>query len=284
MRRALLTLWPPSKKAHNEGQQAALGALFKRLLPVTSYSALDRLKSANAFQLIDGVAIRKERNSRTRYIANLDFSFQKEAVRELLRQEGVPFVDEAAPSTVLVPLWLKDGNISPAPRSWSSIWQILDLPNALTPLDVRSPPPNFQFLDVKMAPEAAGQLATTLRANYVVLAIAEPSSATKTLEVTLVGEDPAGPINWTRTYRYTDGDVGYAMELAAVVTLGVMEGRWKAARWDGTTPTGGAQTSLFSGGGAGVGQGDPVTIKVMFSSLNEWNTLRGAYSRNARHQ
>lgn len=80
-------------KAHAEGQQAALGALLKRLVPVTAYNRLDRLKTFRAADFIDGVAVRSERNSRTRYIASLDFSFQADAVRDLLHREGVPFVE-----------------------------------------------------------------------------------------------------------------------------------------------------------------------------------------------
>ena len=53
-------------KAHSEGQQAALGALLKRIVPVTAYNRLDRLTALRAADFIDGVAVRSERNSRTR--------------------------------------------------------------------------------------------------------------------------------------------------------------------------------------------------------------------------
>lgn len=262
------------KRAHEEGQQAALGALFKRLLPVTSYAALERLNLADASQLVDGVAIRSERNSRTRYIANLDFSFHREAVQELLRREGVPFIDEQAPKTVLIPLWFKNGALAPAPRAWTSIWTMLDLPNSLTPLNVRSAPPGITLESPQDAMNAASSVAEALRESYVVFAIGEPEIASKRLEVTLVGQDAAGTLNWKKTYRFVDGDAAYAMELAAVITLGVMEGRWKAARWDGTTAeVGPAADFSFSSSGASSGQ--VVQMQVVFSGLNEWNTLRG---------
>ncbi len=63
---------------------------------------------------------------------------------------------------------------------------------------------------------------------YVVVAIAEPDAATKRLNVTLVGIDAVGPIHLKRSYKVFDGDTGYAMELAAVVGQGVLEGRWKS--------------------------------------------------------
>ena len=48
-----------------------------------------------------------------------------------------------------------------------------------------------------------------------------------------------GPFVWKRSYRISDGDVAYALELASVVTLGVIEGRWKVARTQGIGDGGG---------------------------------------------
>ena len=41
------------EKAHADGQQAALGALLKRLVPVTAYNRIDHLKSLRAANFID---------------------------------------------------------------------------------------------------------------------------------------------------------------------------------------------------------------------------------------
>ncbi len=77
------------EKAHADGQQAALQSLFKRIVPVTSYPSLERLRNLRASDILDGVAVRSERNSPTQYIANLDFTFQAEPVRETLKREGI---------------------------------------------------------------------------------------------------------------------------------------------------------------------------------------------------
>ncbi len=82
----------------------------------------------------------------------------------------------------------------------------------------------------------------------------------------LQSQDPAGPFVWKRSYRISDGDVAYALELASVVTLGVIEGRWKVARTQGMDDGGGV-----SGGGSG----SEVELEVQFSSLDEWNDMRG---------
>jgi hypothetical protein len=53
------------------------------------------------------------------------------------------------------------------------------------------------------------------------------------------------------------------MELAAVVTLGVLEGRWKAAK-----------SEAFDGVAAVAGPSSEVRFEVEFSSLSQWNELR----------
>ncbi len=55
----------------------------------------------------------------------------------------------------------------------------------------------------------------------------------KRLNVTLAGIDAVGALNLKRSYRVFDGDTRYAMELAAVVGQGVLEGRWKAIKSGG---------------------------------------------------
>src|SRR5437762_1841973 len=72
------------EQALADGQQAAFRSLLKRLVPVTAYKQLSRVASLKAGDLISGVAVRSERNSSTDYIANLDFSFQADAIRAAL--------------------------------------------------------------------------------------------------------------------------------------------------------------------------------------------------------
>ena len=263
------------EKAHADGQQAALGALLKRLVPVTAYNRIDRLKKISAASIIDGVAVRSESNSPTQYIASLDFSFEPDAVRNLLRNEGVPFVDVQAAKTVLVPL-MSDPAATTGPKfraasnAWSQAWKGLDLDNTLTPVRIEQlqpaiPPDAIQA--VLTGQEGIERvLKGEYKSNYVVLAAAEVDAPGKKIDVTVAGQDPAGPFVWKRSYRISDGDVAYALELASVVTLGVIEGRWKVARTQGMDDGGGV-----SGGGSG----SEVELEVQFSSLEEWNDMRG---------
>lgn len=265
------------EKAHSDGQQAAFGSLLKRLAPVTAYKRLDRLKKVSAAPIMDGVAVRSERNSATQYIASLDFSFEPNAVRDLLRREGVPFVDVQAPKTVVVPLMSDaDGTAGPkfrpATSAWNEAWKGLDLDNTLTPVRLEPlqpsiPPDAIQaVLSGKEGIERV--LKGEYKSNYLVLAAAEVDASGKKINVTVAGQDAAGPFVWKRSYRINGGDVAYTLELASVITLGVIEGRWKAARTQGMDDGAGGMSG-------GSGSGSEVELEVQFSSLDEWNDLRG---------
>lgn len=268
-------------KAHAEGQQAALGALLKRIVPVTAYNRLDRLSTLRAADFIDGVAVRSETNSRTQYIASLDFSFQADAVRDLLHREGVPYVEQQAPRMVLVPVLAQPGGeggarFRPAAGTWSQVWQGLDLDNTLTPLRVEALQPTIQ--DDTIAAALAGDdsvertLAAAYNTDFVLLAVAEVDQPGRQLNVTLAGVDPAGLVTWRKSYRLADGDVAYAMEFAAVVTQGVLEGRWKVAKLEESGHGGG----FASGGGRfAVGGGSEVRMAAHFASQAEWDDMRG---------
>lgn len=258
------------EKAHADGQQAALGALLKRLVPVTAYPRIERLKTLPSANFIDGVAIRSEQNSSTQYIASLDFSFQPDAIRNLLRQEGVPFVEEQSPRIVLVPLSVEgsdkgEAHYRAASGPWVQVWKGLDLDNTLTPLRIEALLPSIQEETITAAlngdDRIEGTLTSAYNADYVLFALADVDIPGKQLNVTIAGIDAAGMISWRRSYRMADGDVAYAMDLAAVVTQGVLEGRWKVAKSE-------------EGGRGPAGSGGTVQLSVQFSSRDEWNDLR----------
>lgn len=269
-------------KATADGQEAAFRSLLKRIVPVTAYKQLERLKSLSAAEILDGVSVGSEQNSATRYIASLDFSFQADAVRATLSREGIPFVEEQAPEIVLVPVRIEgkapagaaagqaqpgQGEFKPASGNWAAVWKGLDLVNTLTPVRVQALLPEVKAETLRAAMAGTGTGAADLAALYhtdrVILAAAEPDIPGKRLVVTLAGYDASGPIAWKRAYRINDGDIGYAEEFASVVSLGVLEGRWKAVR-------SGAAVAGVPGSAM-----QDIEISVLFSDSDEWADLRG---------
>ena len=227
---------PPRSKALADGQQAAFRSLLKRLVPVTAYQRIRRLPPIQAGDLIEGVKVRSERNSSTDYIASLDFSFQSKAVRDLLRREGIPFTDEQAPALIVVPLWRAAAPA--APRGRGGVDQRVEGPRPRACADARQaagrsrrrsrPTPSTRSPTATAAPSAA--LVAAYGSEFVLLAVAEQDVAAKRLNVTLSGRDAVGAFTLRRAYRLDAADPGYASEFAAVVSLGILEGRWKAIK------------------------------------------------------
>lgn len=249
------------ERALTDGQQAAFRSLLKRIVPVNAYQRLKRLPQIKAADLVDGVSVRSERNSSTQYIASLDFAFQPKAVRDLLRRENVPFVDTQAPEIVLVPVTQGSGL-----TGWADAWKGLDLAHALSPAKLADLKPSVTPQAVKqvLAGDSNGHrvLAGEYASDRVVLVVAEADPATRRLVVTLAGIDAVGPFSWKKSYRLGQ-DTAYALELAAVVGLGVLEGRWKAVKSAGR---GGAE--------ALAAPAEPVQLVAEFQSMGQWNDVR----------
>lgn len=254
-------------KALADGQQAALRSLLKRLVPVTDFPRVARLSTTRAPELIEGLKVRSERNSRTDYIATFDFSFQAKAIRDLLRREGIPFIDEQAQPVTLVPVW-RDGAAAGGgdAAAWTAVWRGLDLENSLTPINLQplSKEIGADAVDgIAMGdPGAIRAFAAAYATDHVLVALAQQDTASGNLLMTLAGRDAVGAFVLARTYRADGGDIAYARELAAVIALRTLEGRWKAIK----ARAGAGRV------GAGAGPTD-LLINVEFRGMQEWQDI-----------
>lgn len=260
------------EKAIAEGQQAAFRSLLKRLAPVTAYKTLVNLKSVQAANLIEGIAVRSERNSTTSYTASLDFTFDARRVRELLQQRGIPFVDEQAPVTAIVlvvmpPATGAGGSGGLSAKAWRDAWAGLDLDNGLAPVKLHERPQALTADTLKSAmtnPEAPLRaIAVLAKSGQALLTVAEPDIGARRLHVTLSGTDAVGKFVLRRSWRMDPADPVYAAEFAAVVALGTLEGRWKATRARGSAPQPLAGAPLQA-----------VQVYVEFRSAQEWQGLQ----------
>ncbi len=148
--------------------------------------------------------------------------------------------------------------------AWTDVWKGLDLDHALAPV-------KLQKLKKEIAPAAVESLSggdgRAIRAlvaaygsEYVLIAVAERDTSTNRLNVTLSGRDAVGAFTLKRAYRIDASDPGYTSELAAVVSLGILEGRWKAIKSRG-------------GGGAAAGGDTDLLIAVEFRGMSEWQDI-----------
>jgi hypothetical protein len=272
-------------KALAEGQKAAFRSLLKRIVPVTAYKQISRLSNVKAADLIAGTSVRSERNSATEYIASLDFSFQADAVRAALQREGVPFVERQAEAITVVPV-LRQGNPSESKSdtgAWRAAWSGLDLVHTLTPVKLDDLKPVIHSDTVKMLADGDDNGLRILTSEYgtdrIVLAIFETDISAKKVLVTLAGQDAVGTFLLKRTYRMSGGDLGYTSELAAVVALGVLEGRWKATKGSANSGQSAAVAPAAPAWSAGAATapaaaGDSVSFVAEFTSLAQWNEIR----------
>ncbi|MFN3746675.1 MAG: DUF2066 domain-containing protein [Hyphomicrobiaceae bacterium] len=282
------------EQAIADGQQAAFRSLLKRIVPVTSYVRLKQVRTTPAAPLIEGLSVRSERNSATEYIATYDFSFQPAAVQRLLETHGIPYVDKQAPRIVIVPIYRAERQpanvIAEASDTWTSAWRGLDLANTLTPITLGQPKPTLHpdTISAALAGDGGAQRAVAgeYQTSLVVLAVLEPSADGRKATVSLGGQDAVGPLALTRTYRL-DGDLAYTAELAAVVALGVLEGRWKAANTHLAAAHGPAQDGFGPLPGAAYGEGPSrygarggtakpggiIRLSVSFRGMGEWQQI-----------
>jgi hypothetical protein len=113
----------------------------------------------------------------------------------------------------------------------------------------------------------------------LVAAIAQPDLTARKLEVTLIGTDAIGGLAWQRAYKLDAVDAGYTIELAAVVSLGVLEGRWKATRHRDSGNSRVAARDATAGGArfGGLispgGDGQQLQVAVEFRGMPEWQEL-----------
>ncbi len=265
------------ERALADGRQAALRSLLKRIVPASAYSRLASAKAAKATELIDGVVVRSERNSATQYLANLDFSFHPKAVKDLLQREGIPFVDTQAPELTLIPIYVSpSGGQGPVPadlspprgtKMWTDIWSGLDLEHTVTPVKLSQLKSGIGQDTLQALKDGDGNALVSLTRAFasdrVVIAFAEPDLAKKRLEVTLAGQDAAGAFVLKRSWRLSLDDAAYAAELAAVVALGTLEGRWKATQAGGMASAGGQYGGMA-----------PVHLYVEFRNMRQWQDMR----------
>lgn len=291
------------EKAIADGQRAAFRSLLKRLVPVSAYRRLDRLKGVKPGEYIESFAVRSERNSSTAYIASYDFVFSPEPVRRLLDREGIPYLDRPAPRITIVPAY----RVSPeaAKRlpstfsttagsdAWLYAWKALDLGNSLTPASLEPLKPEVHADTIRALAEGDLSMLRTLGQAYntdaIVLAVLEPEADSKKLNVILTGRDAVQNVYLKRTYRMEEGDLSYTAEFAAVISLGILEGRWKAINvrdypaQSASAPTdsagGWAPSSNTPGnsgyapsGGAPQGAA-PLTIAITFRGMAEWQEI-----------
>ena len=94
-----------------DAERNALNVVLKRLMPLSAYAQLPDLSQQDVEELIEGVSIRSEQNSTTRYLASLDVSFNSQAVKQLLDSQNIAYSEARAEAISILPLVLDGASV-----------------------------------------------------------------------------------------------------------------------------------------------------------------------------
>jgi len=104
--------------AINGGRGKAWVTLYRRLTKQQDWTKQPRLDDTTLQRLVSNYVVANERRSTTRFVANVTYVFNADAVRRLLRSQNVAYVDIEAKPVLILPM-------APgyAPHSgWANIW------------------------------------------------------------------------------------------------------------------------------------------------------------------
>ncbi len=255
-------------KAISQAQVKAFHILVERLGDEGAASKVADFTPSDIGRLMASLSVEQERTGPQRYIGKLTIKFLPQRVREALASINFNLVEEQAPRIVVIPVWRSnEGVVVWDENPWREAWQSLKAENSLVPVLV----PLGDLTDAQsLTPEEA--LAKDIQklqavgyrygAETVLVAIAEPVG-NNSVRATMQGASPLGELEFDKTYVSTDGGIEAAAKQAAARFHAVMTFKWKQARKSNGLLNSNVQV---------------VNVAVPFSSLNEWNALRGQLS------
>lgn len=263
-----------------EAEQRAVETVLKRLVPLSDFGKLPPLGKDDVEAMIDGVSIRNEQNSTTRYLAVLDVSVNERAVKQLLDTQGIAYSDVRSASLSILPLVIQKGSVqSEGGEGWRQAWEDLDLSHSVTPATILRPRTNLDLETVKAVLAGDAQAFASMQGDYgygpLVIAVGEVVDGGQFV-TRLAGADGVGAINFGRTDKLRGTDAKAATREAAATAFGILENRWKVTQSEGAPPT---EVKYEDGtpekpaGPAEIPRN--VVAMVEFSGLKDWQDIRG---------
>lgn len=115
-----------------QGRAAAWTKLFRRLTTAANWRRQPKLDEKVLERLIRGAyEVTNERRSTTRYLAEVTFHFNPDAVRALMRQSNIPFAETRSPPVLVIPLI--SGSAFDTASAWTAAWRDPVLQEGLVP-------------------------------------------------------------------------------------------------------------------------------------------------------
>jgi hypothetical protein len=223
-----------------DGEQRAFSQLLERLTLAADRNRVPRVRAAQLNDLVQGFDVANERRSGVRYLAEYTFHFSPDAVRQLLRQAGIPFTETPSKPLIVLAV-LHDGDrdvLWDDPNPWRDAWVNTKIPAGFVPLLQ----PNGDLDDVAAIDAEAASHGDDARlqtisqlydGNSVLVAEATVTRA-PARRIAAVAKrywpgNPGNEPSWIASVAATEGESDAAMMGRAVVALATqIQDAWKA--------------------------------------------------------
>lgn len=114
------------EQAMQDGQKKALMAVMERITPSYVTEQLPELVPDDILNFVQDISVSNEKTSSVRYMATLDVRFDPDAVRDLLRQNNLPYVRTSGKPLLILPLYKRSSSATPIlweeENAWLRAW------------------------------------------------------------------------------------------------------------------------------------------------------------------
>ena len=97
--------------AIENGETDAFWALMKKMVPADNQQQIPMPAEADIHRWVKTVSLANEKNTATKYMANLSVGFDEGKIQDFLTQNHIPFLTKDLPNTVVVPVMQKSDRI-----------------------------------------------------------------------------------------------------------------------------------------------------------------------------
>ena len=110
------------EQAMQDGQKRALMVVMERITPSYVVEQLPELVPDDILNFVQDISVLNEKTSSVRYMATLEVRFNPDAVRELLRQNGLPYVRTSGKPLLILPVYKRSVSASPVLWAEDNAW------------------------------------------------------------------------------------------------------------------------------------------------------------------
>lgn len=260
------------EQALAEGEAMALRKLFQRLTLSSDAPRLPTVSGREVSTYVRDFDVAEEKTSSVRYIATLNYRFNAEAVRTLLRKSSLPFAETFSKPLLVLPVYQDGGRVSlwDEPNPWRQAWSERPASEGLVPTllplgdltDIGTLNANQAIQgDVKRV----GIIASRYGAGDTLVAHGVVKNNGAVLEVRLGRQGPTGSVaHEIRTFSAQPGAAaGLVMTQAVTELVRTIEDAWK-------------QDNLLQFGQPGV-----IPVVIPITNLADWLAIRDRLSTAA---